>query len=89
MFAPKFFKSDGSFNHTPTHVMDIAPTIYQMASAQYPKVHKGKKLYPIQGMSLLKVLNEVEERTLYFEHEGNRAIRQGKWKALWVNYKKS
>ncbi|EDM24973.1 arylsulfatase (aryl-sulfate sulphohydrolase) [Lentisphaera araneosa HTCC2155] len=89
MYAPQFIKAKKGFDHSPAHVMDLAPTIYSTLGATYPKEFKGIELYPLQGKSLLEVLKkDSPERVLYFEHEGNRAIRQGQWKAVWVNYKK-
>ena len=30
----------------------------------------------------------MPERPLFFEHEGNRAVRLGKWKLVWTNFEK-
>jgi arylsulfatase len=73
-----------------THVMDIAPTVLEMTGIRYPKTYKGKPIKPILGKSLLSYLKGVdpEIRTpqdyLGWELFGNRALRQGKWKLLWI-----
>jgi arylsulfatase len=42
---------------------------------------------PMEGRSLVPALagKPVEREALYWEHEGNRAIRIGKWKAVAVD----
>jgi arylsulfatase len=40
---------------------------------------------PLEGVSLLPLITgegALDERTLYWEHEGNRAVRQGPWKLV-------
>ena len=39
---------------------------------------------PLPGVDLIEQLNQgtAEERTLFFEHQGNRAVRRGKWKLV-------
>ena len=88
---PKSLKNVGKIDRSVNHVMDIPATIIELAGATYPKTYKGKEIYPIQGRSLVPLINGQKEknRTLYFEHEGNRAVRDGKWKAVWTNYSKS
>ncbi|MEO7652489.1 MAG: arylsulfatase, partial [Bryobacteraceae bacterium] len=44
-----------------------------------------KAITPLEGKSLLPVLEgrkRVGHDALYWEHEGNRAVRQGKWKLV-------
>lgn len=67
------------------HIMDIMSTLVDMADAEYPAEYKGKPIVPMQGKSLLPVLkgeNNSEPRTLFWEHQGNRAVRSGKWKLV-------
>lgn len=57
------------------HIMDLLPTCAEAAGAGYPRQR-------VEGRSLLSVLRGETDtpRTLFFEHEKNRAVRQGKWK---------
>ena len=67
------------------HVIDLLPTCMEIAGATYPAERDGMKLLPLEGRSLLPALmdpNYAEERTLFWEHEGNRAVRQGQWKLV-------
>ena len=67
------------------HVIDIAPTLYQLAGARYPNRFQGHNVTPLAGVSLLSVVKgngDVVERNepIFWEHAGNRAVRQGDWK---------
>jgi arylsulfatase len=67
------------------HAIDLSATIYDVAGATYPKERGGKQLTPIEGKSLLPILkggHAAGPRTLFWEHEGHRAVRQGDWKLV-------
>ena len=69
------------------HIIDLAPTFYELAGAKYPKKYKGVKTYALPGKSLLPVLTgqcDVVDRgaPLFWEWAGNRAVRDGKWKLV-------
>lgn len=66
------------------HVIDLMPTCLDLAGAKYPETAKGTPLTPLEGRSLVPVLRgeRPAERTLGWEHEGNRAIRVGNWKLV-------
>ncbi len=71
--------------HEPAHVIDIMPTCLAAAGAEYPKEHNGHAVTPVEGESLLPVLEGREwsrERPIFWEHEGNRAVRMGQWKLV-------
>jgi arylsulfatase A-like enzyme len=92
---PSSVKASGSINRETQHVMDVAATILDLVSTfsrahQYPEKWKGETLYPIEGQSLLPLIEgrATSSRPLYFEHEGNRGVRDGKWKLVWTNYEK-
>ena len=82
---PAGIKTKGHLRHQPGHLIDIMATCVDAAGANYPKEYKGQKIKPMEGRSLLPALikNEpVQREAIYWEHEGNRAIRQGKWKLV-------
>ena len=67
------------------HIIDLAPTLYQIAKTNYPKKYKSIKTSPLPGVSLLPVLygetdTVLRSAPLCWERAGNRAIRFGKWK---------
>ena len=65
-------------------VIDLMPTIAEAAGATYPKTMDGRDLPPEEGISLMPLLKAATptSRTLFWEHEGNRAVRIGDWKLV-------
>ena len=60
-------------------------TCVDLSKAEYPKEVKGQKIVPLQGVSLKPSFsgkNLQRKNPIYWEHEGNRAIRIGKWKLV-------
>jgi arylsulfatase A-like enzyme len=83
---PKGLKaSPGSITDQVGHVMDIMPTCLELGRISYPDSFHGHNLTPIEGKSLLPILQgktrEGHDR-LFFEHEGGRAARIGHWKLV-------
>jgi arylsulfatase len=60
------------------------PTVLELAGATYPAQKHGRKLLPPEGRSLLPALNgtHADRGALFWEHEGNRAVRLGEWKLV-------
>ena len=78
-------KLNGKFEHQPTHLIDLMATCVDLAKADYPKEVKGQKIVPMQGVSLKPAFSGKtikREDPIFWEHEGNRAIRIGKWKLV-------
>lgn len=71
---------------TPSHLIDLMPTVVQLAGAAYPAEYAGQKIQPMEGVSLVPLLTgsgEIHrEQPIFWEHEGNRAIREGDWKLV-------
>lgn len=68
------------------HVMDFMPTFVELSGGAYPSEFGGKKVIPVEGFSLVPVLDGKARKghdTLCWEFTGNRAIRRGKWKLAW------
>ena len=81
---PAGIKSKGEFRNEPAHLIDIMATCLDVGGADYPDEKKGIKITPFEGKSLVPVFdNESLVRdAIYWEHEGNRAVRMGKWKLI-------
>ncbi len=82
---PSGIADPGGFRRTPGHVIDIAPTILELAGVTHPSRLEQQLVPPWPGRSLLPVLRNdstAEPRTLWWLHEGNRAIRIGDWKLV-------
>lgn len=65
-------------------VIDLMPTILDAAGATYPKSINGKEIQPLEGQSLLPAMRgkPYSRKMLFWEHEGNRAARDGDWKIV-------
>ena len=59
-------------------------TIVDVSNTKYPGTFKGHKIQPMEGINLIPILDNkpTPERTLFWEHESRRAVRQGKWKLV-------
>jgi arylsulfatase len=62
-------------------------TCADVAGAEYPAEYRGHRITPLEGKSLVPAFDgkPVEREAIYWEHEGNRAIRRGKWKLVAKN----
>ncbi len=81
---PVCIKARGKLRHQPGHLIDIMATCVDVAQAKYPTEYKGYKITPMEGKSLLPAFDNksIECEAIYWEHEGNRAVRRGKWKLV-------
>ena len=76
---------NGQWEKQPGHFVDIMPTILQVTGAKYPTTYKGNAIYPMQGESLVPEFSGWEvprKKPIFWEHEGNRGVRDGKWKLV-------
>jgi arylsulfatase len=82
MHWPAGLRSPGRIESTPVHLIDLMPTIVEVSGAKYPERLGERKIFPMVGRSLMQAVRQekVSGRTLYFEHEGNRGVREGRYK---------
>ena len=69
----------------PATLIDLAPTVYELAGASYPTEFEGHSIHALTGRSLTPAFTGTAlERAepLFFEHEDNAAIMDGKWKLV-------
>ncbi|MCF0055417.1 arylsulfatase [Dyadobacter sp. CY356] len=69
------------------HLIDIAPTLYEIAGARYPQNYKGNTIHPLAGESILPAIYGKEwtrSKPIFWERAGNKAVRKGKWKLVSV-----
>ena len=83
---PAVVKRTGEIEHQQVgHVIDLMPTILDVAGAGYPKAFHGKAITPEEGIDLAPLFKggpAIERPALCWEHEGNRAARLGDWKLV-------
>jgi arylsulfatase A-like enzyme len=75
---------NGSFISEYGHLTDILATCVEVAGAKYPKVYDGHKIQPMEGKSLVPHFSGASNNRgkVYWEHEANIALRDGKWKMV-------
>ena len=69
----------------PAHLIDVMPTLIDVTGASYPREFKGQAIQPMEGVSLRPAFvgqSLRRTRPLFWEHEGNRAVRSGNWKLV-------
>jgi len=76
---PKQITAAGEIRETPGHVIDLVPTILELAG-----VKLTDQKVPFPGRSLLPSFKQSidNKRTLWWAHEGNYAVRNGEWKLV-------
>jgi arylsulfatase len=82
---PARLKREGELESTPGHLIDLMATAVDVSGASYPETyHDGQKIQPMEGKSLVPAFDGkgIEREAIYWEHEGNRAIRVGDWKLV-------
>lgn len=80
---PAGIEANGGWNGTPSHVVDLVPTLLAAANATPPKT-EGQPLRP--GLNLLPALRGEKpgrrETALWWLHEGNAAVSDGNLKLV-------
>jgi arylsulfatase len=69
----------------PGHLIDLMATCVDLSGAKYPTERDGQKIHPLEGVSLRPVLTGKplkRAQPIFWEHEGNRAVRDGRWKLV-------
>lgn len=85
----KQIKHKGSIDHQPAQFSDIMATCIELAGTKYPKEYEGRKIIPTPSVSILPIVRgeEMPDRFIYAEHEGNRMVRKGDWKLVSANFR--
>jgi arylsulfatase len=82
---PAGIVAKGGLNNRPGHLVDIMATCLDVSGAQFPSERAGVKVQPPEGVSLAPAFAEKalrRERPIFWEHEGNRALRMDFWKLV-------
>tara|TARA_B110000881_G_scaffold41585_1_gene34074 strand:+ start:177 stop:2312 length:2136 start_codon:yes stop_codon:yes gene_type:complete len=77
---PKGIAGKNTWAKDPTHLIDLMATCIDLGKATYPSTK-----IPVEGTSLVPALKGSpikRGKPIFFEHEGNRAVRDGKWKLV-------
>ncbi|MGC1870842.1 MAG: arylsulfatase [Acidobacteriaceae bacterium] len=83
---PKGIQGKGELRTQFHHVIDVAPTILELAGLPQPQFVNGVQQHPIEGVSMAYSFNNAnapdQHETQYFEMFGNRGIYHKGWTAV-------
>jgi arylsulfatase len=82
---PAGITARGEFRDNPSHLIDIVPTLLEITGGKRPATVANLPVPPLPGKSLVPVFakdNTVQHDFLWWNHDGNRAIRIGDWKLV-------
>lgn len=81
---PDGIKDKGGLRHNPGQLPDIMATILDVTGATYPATFGGHSILPCEGESLVPSFGSTytARGPMFWEHEGNAAVRVGKWKLV-------
>lgn len=75
----------GRLIHQPGHLVDLMATVVEAAGARYPMEFQGRTIEAMEGVSLTPAFSGqpfVRSQPIFFNHEDNRAVRDGRWKLV-------
>jgi arylsulfatase len=83
---PAGIKERGGLRHQPGHVIDLVPTLMDLAGVKAPETIDGLTVPPMHGRSLVPVMRDLQASTphesLWFYHDGHRGLIAGDWKLV-------
>lgn len=84
MHWPKGIKTAGEVRHCPGQLTDIMATIVEVTGATYPATYAGHDIPRLEGQSMAGDFTgtRTDRAPLFWEHEGNAGVRDGKWKLV-------
>ncbi len=84
MHWPEGIAGRGELRHQAAQLPDIMATFMALSGTAYPAQYEGREIKPLEGVPMVPTFEDAPHgrEVLYWEHEGNRAVRKGKWKLV-------
>lgn len=82
---PKGIASPGSISAETHHIVDVMPTVVQLAGASYPAERNGVTIAPMEGISMVTTIRGRKTSSrppIFWEFAANHSVRDGKWKLV-------
>jgi len=82
---PRGIAARGELRHTPGHLIDLVPTLLDLAGGSSRDSEQNRTAPPRPGQNLVPLFAReggVLRDSLWWLHEGNRALRVGDWKLV-------
>ena len=88
-YWPDRIKDAGALRNQVGDVIDLMPTVAELGGATYPAQYNGHPILPMEGRSLVPAFanQPIDRPALFWEHEGNRAVRVGDLKLVSLDSK--
>ena len=92
-YPPLTSSRAGELDRSFATVMDIAPTLLELAGTQHPgATYKGRSVVPMRGRSWLPYLSNPEKQQFIHDEDSvvgwelfdRQALRKGRWKAVMI-----
>lgn len=80
-YWPAVIEKRGTITREVGHLIDLMATCVNVSGVEYPSTYHGKPITPMEGKSLMSIFRTGTRQgheAIYWEHEGNRAVREGK-----------
>lgn len=84
VYWPKGIKQNGAIRKQNAHLIDIMATCVDIAGVNYPTTYNGHSIQAMEGKSLVGAFKNlpIQREFIFWEHEGNRALKAGYWKIV-------
>ncbi|MFM8880261.1 MAG: DUF2341 domain-containing protein, partial [Verrucomicrobiota bacterium] len=82
---PRGISDRGGLRRTPGHLVDLVPTILELTGSSWPAPSSDPDMPTPPGRSLVRTFardSDLHREALWWQHEGNRALRMGDWKIV-------
>ena len=82
---PRGISHHGALRKTPGHLIDLVPTVLELAGGNWPEKDHPPEMPKPPGLSLVRSFDQdtdLKREALWWHHEGNRALREGEWKIV-------
>ena len=80
-------KKTGAITNQVGHIVDVMATCLEVGQGKYPKQYEQRQVLPHDGQSLLPIFQGRKRKghdAIFWEYMRNKAVRQGKWKAVTI-----
>jgi len=87
-YWPGEITKPGGLSREVSHVIDIAPTLLEVAGVRHPSRFEGRRVLRMDGKSLVPVLRGERRRghdALFWKWNHGRAVRRDQWKLVAID----
>jgi len=75
----------GRVTDKPAQLIDLMPTLLEVAQTTYPDSYQGHSILPMEGRNLMPLLRGEDytpRQPMFWEFRGSRAVRKDQWKLV-------